>query len=63
MIPEIKEQIDDILNPTFTEHKKWQLYEQCKQIVRNWEKLHTERGFSLSEYEEYVKYITDTLQI
>ena len=62
MIPEIKDKIDDIINPILTEHKKWQLYEECKNVVRSWEKNYT-NGFSPDEYSEYIKYITHKLEI
>ena len=63
MIPELKETIDKKIKELMPEEENvWMIYEACKKIVRNYERLSKVR-FSSDEYNEYIKYITDTLQI
>ena len=62
MIPELQTQIDKILNPILYETDKWQLYEECKNVIRSWENIF-EKSLSPDEYNEYIKYITHKLEI
>ena len=63
MIPELKEEIDNIIKELKPiEENLWMIYEACKKIVKNYERLNKVR-FSSDEYSEYIKYITDILQI
>ena len=63
MIPELKETIDKKIKELMPEEENvWMIYKACKKIVRKYERLSKVR-FSFNKYNEYIKYITDTLQI
>ncbi len=63
MILEIKETIDNTIKELKPEEEnEWMIYEACKKVVRDYEQFNKVR-FSSDEYNEYIKYITDTLQI
>lgn len=62
MIPQLKEGIDNLLNPVLKDTNKWQIYEECKLIIRSWENIYNKR-LSSNEYKEYIIYITDRLNL
>lgn len=60
----IKEAIDQKIEEMRVEEENpWRIYGTCKRIISDYETQELKRWFSSEIYSEYIKYITDKLEI